>query len=725
MKTTFTYLLSYLSAAVALFTLSLHAQNDWTGNAYQGAEFRHSENWSTGFIPGQTANNHLRFGALSGHYQHQPVIDAVIYRIQQLTFMANADRSYLISGTDSLSGLEVTATGTITNNSALTHTLATNLWFLGQNIGSPAVMTARPIFDIQAGTLIWSGVGERSSGVEQLQLLKKGAGSLVLEGDHGSAVAGISSLQVNGGEVVLDLSKGATFSDTMNILFDGNGWAQSSTRGVGGVLRVVGNSSGTTTLALGELRYYGQDSNSRPGAAARVIVDANGGAGTTLQFADYTGALNNANQTLNFDLSSSEHNTIRMKLNMLNNGINRFTTVTSREIVNGDPVIRTGFAVQNGDNVERLTDFTAFPTLARRDGSGSGELVDNTVNYAISGHSILNGSNGSYQINSLTIQGAGSITASLNPDTQELRVLAILMEEGFAGDFHIDVRHGEWNNQLFVHQYNQQGTLYFNQGVGPVGVLAAANNASLIKSGPGTVVVNGNSDGLGNFIHVLEGRLELNGSFGSVGSGWANDGISVESGGILAGSAVIGGNGAVYEVGQQTTTKQAHLYVYSGGVLDATNAEGKNAINLAGKLTMNAGSVYRMTIASDRGNAFHVARTSNPLYENPGTIVELSGVDLQLTLDYAPVLNEIITLLTWDPNYTRTGTFLTINGDSFHDGNKFYLGDPLNPYELTIFYDNTAGSVYLQVVAVPEPSVVALWIGLGLSGVLLYKRHRR
>jgi hypothetical protein len=709
------------------FPLWTHGQTYyWSGNGgLEGPSFISPNNWKNAqgnptTISNPLANNQLVFGAAVEGGYYNPLIDSIEYRVQRITFTEEALQSYTITAEEGLY-LELTHQGQIVNNSALRHTLASDIFFRAQNPGNNQ-HNSWAYFYANEGETVWSGKAERDE-TTNLNVIKLGAGKLVLSGDHASSTNGMTLLTLSRGEVVFDLAAGGTFASNLTVHMYAStygNYVPLAYSGFGSQLTIRGKTSGSSMLQLGTLSTAGQTG---PHPMQRLVLDANGGDGLIVTFNQYT----SASSPLNIDLSSSPNNELHMPIT-LSNGIARLVTVTSYE---GEQ-LKTGFATMDDSKVVRYNAFTPFPEFARRNAEGTGTLLNSSTNYAVSGISTLNGSEGYYSINSLTIQGAGSIEASGDPQKQQLGTTSILMEEGFSGDFHINVRVNVSSGIYTLHQYNTAATLYLNQGIGAEGTpAAAADTPSLTKVGAGTVVISGDSNWIRSHIAVVEGRLELHGSLNSVNSLWNNSISRVYEGGILAGSARFGENAAVYGgTPGHTTDRQAQFVIQSGGVLDASNLDGLDAFYIAGKLTLNAGAIYRMTIGENRGNALHVARSQSPTVVDTTILTITNGALLELDLVYAPLQGEIIELLTWDPDYVRAGgQFLTVNGMAFHgdDNNQFFFENQHGTFEFQLNYDNIAGSIYLKTLAspVPEPAVAALLAGVCLGGAAACRRWLR
>jgi hypothetical protein len=678
-----------LLSCVSCIPSLLLGQYIWTGATDE--HFAESSNWSA-LPPVNTNNIQLVFGSANRYVLDNNLTNL---RFFGLTFAEDAGDSYVLDG----NLINVQGDGTIRNLGVLTHTIATDLHFLG---GLSAIDTGE-------GSLVLSGTTTRAGAT--LELRKQGGGTLELQGNHSA----ITTLTLQRGELVL--KAGSTVSSSMNLTFNAaNSGGLSGPAGAGGsaVFRVEGASSGTTTVALGTLNTSFGNQNASAGSLV-VVVDPNGGGGTVLDIATFS-MNNDSTHPVRFDFSAAG-SSVEVTLPNVTNGISRNVTITSGG--------KTGFAAQSGDQIVRYTAFDPFPAVAVRATENPAESrTFANINYAISGNSQIASTHGTVQVSSLTIQGAGTITGI---NTSQVILLqgaaALLMEEGFAEDFTSEVRISWGAAMGYIHQYNTQATLYLLGGVGDTGSATGANNARFVKTGAGRVVIDGQSDMIANSIWVNEGRLDLHGSFASVAAA-ANQGIFVSDTAVLGGSATIGTNthASVYT----GANRQARIVVAHGGTLDASNNEGDDAIYIAGELVLREGANYHVSLGEERGNAFHIARTSNETVGN-NTILTITNANLSLDLTYAPELSEKIVLLTWDNNYDRSGQFLTVNGGSFHgdDNNLFFLEFDGYDYEMQLIYDNTSGEIYVNVIAIPEPGTVTLLIALALSGLVCVWRRRK
>jgi hypothetical protein len=686
-----------VSAVVASLPFVAQAQTqyyyEWTGAALQSDLINVTDNWwrieplpEENAVP--LANNdnvHLYFGAAPVYALTN---DLSGLRFRTLTFTRDAESGYTFEGDP----IQVRDGGELINSSLQTHTFYDPLHVMGTGTSSFIVNTRKG--DIELNGL--------TTPAGTVNLFKTGLGMLKLRGD----ISIVPLLTLRGGEVQLDVLNGATFASGLGVAVN------SSTTGNNTKLTILAD-GGTVELGNLSVASAGQGA---PAGMLRLV----GAENTTLEFSTYTGVATGSadiTHSINIDLSATGSAVkIPLGATMANSaGIYNSITVTSGG--------KTGFATLDDDGyVVRNTTFTMFPAVAVKSFENPPESrIFFNVNYAIDGDSVLSGGAGNHSVSTLTIQGSGTMSSTLGTQILSLQGgFAMLMEEDIEGDYNFDVRVTWGSSMGYIHQFNTDGAIYFNQGLGDAGAIGVTggNNGRLVKDGMGTIVVGGTSNQLANSIWIHEGRLELNGEMTSVGAR-ANHGIFVADTATLGGSGVIGTNAAAY--GANT---QAKIQVAAGGTLDASNND-KTALYIAGQVILLQDSNYFMNLGAVRGDAFHIARSPQST-QTSTTILTITDSNLVLSLLYAPKWMEKIVLLTWDSDFVRSGQFATVNGEDFlgDDGDLFFLSYGDYDYGFQLVYDDLGGAIYL-VTIIPEPSTIVLLMGFALAGVVYIRRKQR
>lgn len=494
---------------------------------------------------------------------------------------------------------------------------------------------------------------------------KHGTGTLTLVG----ANTFTGNIELFQGKILLDAASGGSLA-AGNVFYFGMQVVPTDIN-QGGIFEVRGASTGSTTVTVDKALYLGRSSG-----ANRIIVDSNGGDETTLVFTNF-GRLSHPNSgetTLNVDLSSSANNAFQLTASAaMQNGIYTFMTVTD--------TTKTGFATRDTNTgfVTRNTVMSNLPTT----GSFGALNTSTAGTQALTGNTL---------VNSLTITGSGTVTGNYY-----LAASALLMEED-VGNYTIGTA-SFGNGSLHVHQYSTNGILTIS------GDLRGAGNYSgnsFAKTGPGAVVLTKAAENVGGAADVQSGSLQLDGSLRAVQVVQVRDGATLSGSGEIGGGIAWAWNGA----NTNTGTRYTPVNVWSGGTLDASYFEA-DALAITGKLTLYAGSTFQMDLA---GGAFDVLSVTN--ITPTENIVTLDG-DLKLTLNYTPTLGEQINLLTSSGGLI-TGTFATINGQAATP--TFFLGD----YKFGINYDTDR--VWLNTLAIPEPSTVMLLLLTGAFGLACCRR---
>ncbi len=614
----------------------------WTGGGGLNT-WNDAGNWTGGPpAPPPTATGHSLIFAGNLHLSNN---NTHITSVNGIEFAAGA-------GNFVLSGNEFTLNGNIINRSGVLQTIANDL-----------ILNGNRQFNTEDGDITITGDISETGGVRQL--FKYGTGTLTLAGSN-SFSGGITLSQ---GRLLLDTKEGGTLHSTYNVMLGAQNFVSNINQG--GVLEIKGKSTGTTLVQRGQL-YMGRSTG-----ANRIVIDANGGDGTTLEFSSWgwnSSPSDNGAPVLNVQLLSANSH---LKLPLaLTNGIHLQVTVTDS--------VKTGFATVDGNGfVVRNTDTTLLPTTN----------AFNNNNYHTSGALSLTGN---VTGNSLTITGAGSMTGA----TRTAQVRGILMEEGVT-DYTLDVLRLGWGG-LNVYQYSQDGVLTIK---GDLNGQAGGNYSGsvFLKAGPGTVVFEGDAPLVAGFADIHEGLLRLDGSLKDV------KGIQVRSGAVLGGSGEIGGGDVWTWSGTNVKggTRYSEVHVYTGATLDASDG-----LQITGTLILYEDATFRSALSLTQ-QALHVIK--DPLVETP--VVTLAG-DLQLDLLYAILPNTTITLLT--TTGILTGEFDTVNGVEIGEEGLFSLFYNAKEYEFLLQYSSNSVSL----IAIPEPSTVTLLLGAGALGFLVLRRRQ-
>jgi hypothetical protein len=629
-----------------------------------------------------TNANQFLFGE-SNHYELVGTVGTpgADFRFHRITFTEEAG-AYTFSGNARFYVSDTNARGVITNNSRHTQTILNDI----TSVGNPLVFYA------ENGDFVWGGNATGSN----TKLTKAGLGKLTVTGDHTDRV---SEVIMSGGELVLDFDS-ANFDNAVNLTYDlvaSSGYG--TPMGTGSTLRIMAAQVGVTQFNLGNITFKSSNviaGERNNGGSNRIILDARSGSGLLVNI-NQIAPLGIANDTmmqgstLNFKLVGNSVVTLTNALDMLH-GINPQVTVTSGG--------KTGFATSvpldpgPGYTLERNQSFTLWD---------SGTVSWSTdVNYRVASDVNITANVG---LNSVTIQSGATQLGG----TFDLDVRALLIEEG-VGDFHLNRRlKSQQSAGLFVHQYSE-GIFYANAGVG------GAGKNHLYKTGSGAMVITngGTSDALVH-LYVQEGRLDTHSSM--TGLQW----VHVNEGGVLGGSATLGSNaltfvvraGAVLDGGNNGESGKGLTLRVSGATYVPAGA-----MPIAG-LLLDHDSIYRMTIGASDANSSYT-----PLHVERNAVAQLVILGgLELILDYVPELGDRITLLIWNENVTRSGQFVTVNGEGFHgdDEDLFFL----DGYEFRISYDDASAqrSVYLELTMIPEPNTVVLLVGVALAGMVWGRRR--
>ncbi len=227
------------------------------------------------------------------------------------------------------------------------------------------------------------------------------------------------------------------------------------------------------------------------------------------------------------------------------------------------------------------------------------------------------------------------------------------------------------------------------------GTLGIGNDTTLTMTG-GRVTIASGATMFAENVFQSGGTLTVNGvlNTGGTASGGIGDGENMTVGtlGYLMGAGTINVGGGLltvngtHKIGNSPGTfTVAGNYALNGTLLlDVASASSYSVLNIAGNLTLGAGSI--LTLAPFPGSTFNL------------------------------LLNDVLTVLTWTG--TRTGAFFNFNASGVTQVfNGFSFTSLYNPNSLQFTVTGVPAPV-------PEPSTVALMLG-GLAAIAGYRRYRR
>jgi hypothetical protein len=517
-----------LAAALAAVQLDA-AVKTWSG---AGAD----NNWATaanwgGVAPVDNADDLVFAGSARLNTTNNLTTD---WRFKTLTFATNAS-AFVLNGNSIKAGL---VNLTFANNSRNTQTVNLNI----NSLAKPSIWTNDTGDFIMNGTLTSSLKAATFNANAPSTLTKDGLGTLTLNGNCTFTSVDPPGLKILNGTVALDLDAGGSLSSS-TILEYGLGTSNSGDiNKQGGTLIVRGQSTGTSLQSFAGLNFYDGTS------IARILVDPNGGGGTTLAFGSYWDR-RSCNSFFHVDLSrAGAAVTLRAPLSA-SRIIGSWCTVTDGT--------KTGFATTNAaGQLVRNTTLYDYPWLAST----------TTTNYFTSGIKTLSGIG---RPGTLTIQGGGSVSGG-----SWFYAAGMLMEEG-VGDYTFSVPSVGFTSATHLHQHSLAGSIIFNCKL----------QGTFYKAGPGKVVVRKNTENPNVVMHVREGTVELRAALSGAGH-------HVFNGGTLSGYGTVSSN----------------LTVYPGGCLEGTHAT-NNAIAINGHLVLKDQSIVSMALADSAFNPLQVAGT--------------------------------------------------------------------------------------------------------------------
>lgn len=333
--------------------------------------------------------------------------------------------------------------------------------------------------------------------------------------------------------------------------------------------------------------------------------------------------------------------------------------------------------------------------------------------------------NAAGQLHSATIQGGFTVdnTVEVNSPNANFNggitftannTLFVHSEAGTAGGFntaYLASSGGGTGQIIGARLLNSTATVTINGGTGSWnyagtlvdlagGTAGAGSTLAIVKTGSNTQTFSraaGNTYSRGTTISG--GTLLVT---NTSGSGLGVGSVDVQSGGAIGGTGIIA-------LGTDKT-----VTIHNGGTItpgDGLGALRFNGLNTSGPaLTLEAGS----KIVFDLGAANASDQIQFLNYSGAADLVRGGTV-----LDFTTAQAGVFTLFAF---YSDNGTTLTPAG--FDElASNFQLGSGLDGFQATWDY-STPGQIKLNVSAVPEPTTLALLVGVGL-GFLLLRRSRQ
>lgn len=348
------------------------------------------------------------------------------------------------------------------------------------NGGYSGVMTGNIVNDAVGANLgVFFNRADNSTYAGQISgagaFIKNGSGTLVLTGANSYT----GSTTINNGTLMLDYASSPTILDATSPLL------------LGGTLYIKGNGTGVTAQTLG-------NPTANAGFLGRIVLDNNGGAGTTITLGDAWTF--NSGALLHFDLSRG--GTILSNPQVVN-GVVSIGNVARAAITGTDG--RTYFATSNAGT---LVPQTAVTQLVP--GSTSG-----TTNFQVSGDVVTTGPVATNTLRIDTTAGPGSLDIAGGSLT--FANTAILMDG--SNDFEIKRSSGTGTvANAVIHQYGT-GTLVYSAPI--------ATGGGFTKGGSGLLIANMET-GAPASVTVTEGMLRI-----ALETARPTGSITLSGGGIL------------------------------------------------------------------------------------------------------------------------------------------------------------------------------------------------
>ncbi len=684
--------------------LSAQATRIWKG---PGGDWSTGTNWDTGTAPGNGAS--LIFGH-NAYDAYESNNDINNLWARSITFAADAGASYLITNTHPLR-----VGGTITNNSDYHAEIQASFQVIsggGAIPGTPSNAGEGVLIDTGHAGITLSG-NITFDNVARV-LVKTGTAALTISGTYyatQSTIVDMGDLVFSGGTV------DTSFTTTRRLVL-GSGWSAAAPEDYASARLVLKDNSVANFSQLILRKYSGSNSFVIESGSTLVIGSASFyNAGSSYPTGNPAQNADNGLATLNIDLTGGGR--FRVTNASLFGTVLGSKWVTITELVEEQK--KTGFVYFDSVVEDETTIYyatratlgkglTEMPSGDVSTGTSTHYVITSTGNTLSTGQ-LTTGATGQIRGSSLTITGTGGTLKTTHASNNRMITPVILMEEG-TGDYYLDVRWlpnlGTANPIGFVHQHSTNGILYFVRGMQG----GTTNFNSLVKTGAGTVVVQGSASAHTDETEIQGGRFVLESTFGHTSYFRVRGSDSVLSGKGGIGGTAISGN-----------PRYTQVQIFDGGTLEGNNHEAK-ALDITGSLLFLSDGNYRMSLHEDPQydplTVLSVTTGSSPA----AALITLAG-NLELELEYATGMDSdpIILMIT---DGSIAGFFNTVNGQSFLTGNRFFLDYGGTDYQFQIDYGYDLGGGFTAVAlhAIPEPSTIALILGGAMICFLFIRRKK-